>query len=322
MVGRVDVGDPERPKFQWSGTGAVANFEGSQLGVTLRDDGNQFTVVLDGALLPTLVTQSGLGNYSLATELSAGPHTVELYRQTEASFGPTEFLGFDFGPDGRALAPPTAQRHIELIGDSVSTAYGNLGQSTACGFSAETQDHYLSYGAISARELQAELSTIASSGKGVVFNYDDAATAAEPMPALYDRVFFDDPSSQWDYSRWQADAVVINLGTNDFSTDVDPSEELFSEEYFKLLQRVRQHYPQALILCTVGPLLNGQDQTDARNGIRLAVAQFESEGGNEVAVWEMTTPNTAPGCDYHPSVSTHQLMAAEMTRELRAALKW
>jgi lysophospholipase L1-like esterase len=314
LVGRMDESDPAGPRFAWSGAGAIAVFEGSSLGVTLRDSGgNQFTVVVDGQVQPVLVPGAGTREIALATGLAAGEHRVEIYRRTEASFGVSQFLSFDFGPDGvpGEVAPPS--RRIELIGDSVSSGYGNLGTSVDCGFSADTQSHYDTYGAIAARELGAELSTVAWSGKGVVYNYDTDVT--DPMPALYGRALPSEPSSQSDFAA-AADAVVIKLGTNDFSTAGDPAPELFPGEYLALLDRVRQAYPDAFILCTVGPLLGGQDLQAARAGIAGAVQAFTAAGGSNAVVWEMNVPNNSPGCDYHPSLATHAAMAEGLVQQL------
>ena len=60
------------------------------------------------------------------------------------------------------------------------------------------------------------------------------------MPALYDRALPEQPASVWDFSAWQPDAVVINLGTNDFSTEGDPSEAVFSAAYRAFLLHVRE----------------------------------------------------------------------------------
>ena len=321
FVGRVDQSDPEGPRFAWSGSGVVAAFEGSSVSVSLDDSSeNQFTVLIDGELMPKLAAQAGTHDYVLAGSLATGPHRVELYRRTEASFGVTRFLGFDFGSAGRLLAPPAAQgRRIEIIGDSISCGYGNEGTSATCGFSAETENHYETYGAIAARELDAEVVTVAWSGKGVIYNYGDDKT--DPMPALYTRALPDDPSSAWDFSL-VPDAVVINLGTNDFSTEDDPSLPDFQEAYVDLLREVRSRYPEALLLCTVGPLLYGQDLTDARAGIAAAVDAFEGEGDTNVRVWEMDISNDAPGCDYHPSLATHRAMGEALAAELRASLAW
>src|SRR5690606_7731970 len=118
------------------------------------------------------------------------------------------------------------------------------------------------------------------------------------------------------------DAVVINLGTNDFSTDGDPTPELFTGRYVELLAHLRDVYPTAYILCTVGPLLNGSDLQAARAGIADAVATRQGAGDERVDAWEMNISNDDPGCDYHPGLETHQRMADALVSELSARLDW
>jgi lysophospholipase L1-like esterase len=314
----MDTSDAAGPRFAWSGAGVVASFSGTTVTVRLDDPGtNQFTVVLDGEVAPTLVTTAGPSDYVLASELEPGPHRVEVYRRTEASFGPTQFLGFDFGAEGTLLAPPPVSLRIEIIGDSVSAGYGNEGV-LPCGFSADTENHYLTYGAIAARALGAELSTVAWSGKGVVYNYDTDVN--EPMPELYGRTLPQDPSSTYDFAT-QPDVVLINLGTNDFSTEDDPSTELFANGYAALLTQVRAAYPGARIIGTVGPLLSGADLSGARAGIVAGIEAFVAAGGDNVRSWEMNVPNgNPPGCDYHPNLDTHQAMAAAVAAEIESQL--
>jgi lysophospholipase L1-like esterase len=321
FVGRFTVGGDPGMRFEWSGSGVVAAFDGTSVSVSLSDSGsNQFTVVIDGDVQPTLVAQAGTNIYELATGLTSGTHAVEIYRRTEASFGVSSFIDFDFGPDGVLLAPPTPPaRKIEIIGDSISCGYGNEGESASCGFSADTENHYMTYGAIAARALDAEVVTIAWSGKGIVYNYGD--DTIDPLPVLYDRILPNTGGEDWDFSV-QPDAVVINLGTNDFSTDNDPSPELFASEYEAFLEHLRGVYPDAFILCTVGNLLSGDDLNAARAGIVSAVQARSEAGDANVADWEMNVPNDNPGCDYHPSVPTHQLMADALVRELQSRLGW
>lgn len=320
FVGRFEDDGAQGMRFEWSGSGIVAAFDGSSVSVTLEDSGeNHFTVLIDGEQLSPLIAQAGSHSYELASGLPAGTHRVELYRRTEALFGMSAFVGFDFG-GGRLLPPPSpAQRRIEIVGDSISCGYGNEGDSATCGFSAETENHYATYGAIAARALDAEVVTIAWSGKGVVYNYDTDTT--DPLPALYDRSLPSDANSTWSFGT-QPDAVVINLGTNDYSTEGDPSMELFQEHYVRLLERLRSHYPDAFILCTVGPLLNGADLAAARTGIDAAVDARTAAGDTRLASWEMNIGNDNPGCDYHPSVATHQAMADALVEQLRVHLDW
>lgn len=307
--------------FAWSGSGIIAAFSGTEVAVQFEDGGsNEFTVLIDGASQPTLSMDPGANKYPLAQGLEDGRHVVELYRRTEASQGSTTFQGFDFGPNGTLLAPPPVKaRRIEIIGDSITCGYGNEGADTSCTFSPETENHYLTYGAIAARTLEAELSTIAWSGKGIVYNYDTDTN--NPMPTLYNRTLPDDAASRWDFST-KPNAVVINLGTNDYSTDGDPSTEQFRDAYLGLLQQVRDGAPNAFILCTVGNMLGGEDLDAARAGIGAAVDSFKASGDTNIAAWDMNVANDDPGCDWHPNIQSHALMAEALVAELESHLNW
>jgi lysophospholipase L1-like esterase len=319
-VGRFVEASDGGMSFEWSGSGIIAAFDGTSVSVSLDDGGNnEFTVVVDGELQPKLVAQAGSNNYELADALSPGSHIVELYRRTEASFGTSTFHHFGVGT-GQLLAPPPPATHrIEIIGDSITCGYGNEGDSAGCGFSADTENHYATYGAIAARTLDAELVTIAWSGKGIVYNYDTDTN--DPLPALYDRALPTQNGSTWDFS-WLPEAVVINLGTNDFSTDGDPTPELFRDEYTTFLAHLREVYAEAYILCTVGPLLGGTDLDAARAGIAAAVAARTSAGDAQLGVWEMNISNDDPGCDYHPGLATHEAMGNALVTELKTRLGW
>lgn len=310
----------ETAQFAWSGSGIIAAFEGTQVSVQLDDSGsNEFTVVIDGEVQPTLQMQSGSTAYPLATGLSAGRHEVELYRRTEANQGVTTFEGFDFGGGTLAAPPAPKTRHIEIVGDSITCGYGNEGADTSCTFSPETENHYLTYGAIAARTLAAELSTVAWSGKGVMYNYDTDTT--NPMPTLYGRTLPDDSNSQWDFSV-KPDAVVINLGTNDYSTEGDPTTEQFRDAYVELVGQIRAGAPDAFILCTNGNMLYGDDLDAARAGIHAAVDAVIAGGDENIAAWDMDVPNDDPGCDWHPNLNAHQLMADALVAELKKHLPW
>jgi lysophospholipase L1-like esterase len=322
FIGRVDTSDAAGPRFAWSGTGVVARFSGSELAVRMNG-GQQYTVLIDGELQPKLTTTGGAD--ALASGLAEGEHRVEIYRRTEANQGESQFLGFELGA-GQLLPPPAAlDRRIEIIGDSISAGYGNEGADMSCPFSPDTENHYLTYGAIAARNVGAELVTVAWSGKGVVCNYgDDATSCMDPMPLYYGRTLPNRADSTWDFSRFQPQAVVINLGTNDMSTMTDPSEPEFTTAYVDLLTRVRTAYPDALILCTVGPLLNGTDLTSTRTYISAAVQQRVGAGDADVRTFELapTNPSDGYGCDYHPSLRTHEIMADVLTSTLEAELGW
>lgn len=313
-VGRYDDSDPMHVRMGWSGVGAVFRFNGTDASVRLDDNGRYFTVVVDGAVQPTLATSPGEQTYPLAVGLPAGEHTVELYRRTEGSFGPTTILGVELV--GELLAPPPVQRRIEVIGDSITCGYGNEG-TDPCNFSAETENHYLTYGALTARMFGAEISTVGWSGKGVVNNFDN--DVFEPLPQIYDRLLATEMTA-WDFS-WQPDVVVINLGTNDFSTGGDPPEDVFVPAYVAFLTHLRDVYPDAFIL-PVAPVLFGDEAIMVAGYLNSAVDQRHAAGDLDVAFADINVQWNGSGCDGHPNLEAHAGMAMRLAEELQVHLGW
>ena len=141
------------------------------------------------------------------------------------------------------------------------------------------------------------------------------------MPTLYDTTIPSDSGHPWNFAP-QADLVVINLGTNDYSTGTGPTTDQFVSTYQTFLEHIRSKYPAAYILCTMGPLLSGTALSTVRTNIGTAIAGRASAGDTKVKYYEIQTANTNPGCDYHPSLDTQAAMAAELEVEVKADLGW
>jgi lysophospholipase L1-like esterase len=316
FVGRHEPLPSGGARFGWSGTGFVVRFQGTAARVRMDDPSGFFTVVVDGQMQSRLETSSGEALYELATGLSAGEHVVEVYRRAEGFFGATRVIEVEI--DGTLLPPPVVGRRIEVLGDSITCGYGNEGADQYCNFSSDTENHYQTYAAIAARALDAELSAIAWSGKGVIFNYGDDTT--EPLPSLFGRTIPTE-ANDWGF-EWQPDAVVINLGTNDFSAEGDPSESEFVGAYVGLLEKIRDVYPDARILCTVAPLLSEAESALVMGYIQQAVQARVGAGDGNVARIDLHVENEGWGCDWHPSIATHEAMAALLESELKTAMGW
>ncbi|MCX4240664.1 SGNH/GDSL hydrolase family protein [Paraliomyxa miuraensis] len=313
-VGRFDDTDPAGVRMGWSGVGLVARFDGTGATVRMDDAGRYFTVLVDGMLQPTLATSTGMQDYVLASGLPAGEHVIELYRRTEGSFGPTVIEQVTI--DGELLAPPPVARRMEIIGDSISCGYGNEGVSP-CSFSAQTENHYMTYGAIAARAVGAELHTVAWSGKGMVYNFGDDVN--QPLPELYDRTIASS-GDPWSFD-WQPDVVAVNLGTNDFSTDGDPPQPLFTDAYVEFLGHLRDVYPGAFLL-VLQPSLFGAENDMVQGYLMDVVAQVQAGGDSNVAYADVNVTWIGSGCDGHPTVATHEGMAGRLVQELQAHLGW
>jgi lysophospholipase L1-like esterase len=320
FIARVDLSDPKGPRFAWSGSTALARFTGSSIGVRLGGKANYYDIRIDGMLQPTLVTSANKEDYPLATNLPAGPHELSVFKRTEAREGVTTFLGLILDPAG-ALLPPSAPsgRRLEIVGDSTTTGYGDEGKSSNCPFSPATENYDVAYGAVAARAVNAELITIAWSAKGIYRNF--AGDMTETMPVLYGRAL-PDPSSKWDYASWIPDAVLINLGSNDFQQG-DPGQG-YVTTYTAFIHRLRGYYPQAFILCAVGPKLSGKQLDGARTYVQGIVSAVNSAGDMRVGFLELpqAEPADGYGCGGHASIATHKRMGDVLAAELKSKLGW
>lgn len=336
-VGRVDLTGASGQRFAWSGTGFVATVEGETISVRLKSEGGSepvfFQPVIDGTpgARVSVATADGDKTVVLGSGLAAGDHRVELYRETEGKpeFAVSTFLGFESGTPKEP--PPYCGRLIEVIGDSISAGYGNLGSeqhpdggedpSGGCGFSTETESAYLTYGAVAARELDADASIVAASGWGIYS--DNGGNTSNVLPSVFERVFAGQPTPAWTFQA-QPQAVVVNLGTNDFSANMSLDQAAFSGAYEAFLATVRSTYPEALILCAIGPMLYGTGLSNATAYINALVTKVNAAGDAKVKVLDFGQQNASngTGCHWHPNAIENQRLAGILVTELRASLGW
>jgi lysophospholipase L1-like esterase len=244
---------------------------------------------------------------------------VELYRYTAGPYGDNVFLGF---VDGTVKGAPAASgRLIEVIGDSISAGYGNLGMwnhssgTGSCSFTLDTEAAYQAYPWVLARTLDAEVSIIAHSGWGMVRDYN--GTDAGVMPSIYANTLGTETSPTWGFAR-KPDAVLIDLGTND-SAAGDPGTP-FETAYTAFLKTVRGHYPGAWIFLTIGPMTSDPLLTTMR--AHLAAVVTAAADAKVTTIDMATQDSTVTGCDYHPTVGEDQTMAAALATAIRAKLGW
>jgi lysophospholipase L1-like esterase len=261
-VGRVSAAESTR--FAWSGTGFIARFSGTGISATLTNaEGYLFQVVIDGARDRAFLATRGEMAYPLAAGLTPGEHVVELYRQTEGRYGDSELKKIEV-VDGELLdTPPGPDRVLEVIGDSITCGYGNLGADASCSFSFATESHWDSYGRVAGRALGVDVHTIAISGHGLTRNND--GTTTDLLPDVYQRTLTRESSLLWQYSV-PPKVIVVNLGTNDFAKG-NPGTH-FEEQYRSFLARLRDLHPDAFLLATLGPMMNGTNLNNARTYIQ------------------------------------------------------
>jgi hypothetical protein len=339
-------------RFRFEGASAVVRLsfapDPSPSGVRERDPVVQFTASIDDQPPFVFNVRPCRPSYDLevlaqasGATLRPGVHDVVIHRNSEPLFGTTFFLGLS-ARGGKLLPPLERKRRIEVIGDSVACGYGNLGTDAACTFSAVNSSAYQAYPAIAARALGAELVNVCWSGKGVYQNYSDERSPPlgdnSPMPALWRRTL---PSKaevgMWDFAKaLQPEAVVIDLGSNDIARDNDfngqpdgSDRARITEETSRLLVAVRDVYPQAHVFVALTPLLTDArpapgGRSALRDALRAAVTAKNGAGDARVYFMELVEKGDRDndGCDHHPNLEVHRIMADQLVGAIRSKTCW
>lgn len=324
-VGRFNFSNPKKVVFDWAGVYICARFTGTNCAVRLRDSTDQYAVTVDDHA--PKVFSFGSGNLHLvASGLSDSvAHTIMIQKKTEPLVGKGAFMGFVLDKGARLLRPePRPRRRIEFIGNSITCGYGVLGDSAGCHFSPLTEDAGMSYAGQVSRDLNADYHLISYSGKGVVRNYGDSnRTSPDPMPSYYDRTCCFDSTLKWNFKSWVPQAVVINLGTNDFSTHPYPDSSVFEAAYSKLIDKVRSLYPNVTIFCVIGPMV----EEPCESYIREVVKEQQSRTGimhdvHFIDIHRYIMNVDDWGCDMHPNVFGSMKMADVMVPIIRLWMNW
>ena len=306
-------------EFDWANTQIQFRTNATEIGLRFNDGSNNYNVFVDGKLKTILTTKTGDQTYMVT--LGQGSHDVLVTKRTGPNFGVGRFTGLSL-PQGGAMLdlPALPTRKIEFIGDSYTVGYGNEGPALDCGGNYRPYENsYASFAPITARALNAQSHSIAISGFGAVRNYGDANTTSPmPMPFYYNRTLMSRADLKWKFNSWVPDAVVIKLGTNDFSTEPSPPTSVYIQGIHNLIQQVNDAYGQLPIF-----LMADNSLAKITANLQSAVQQQQSMGNSQVRFVQVNhPPQSQLGCDWHPLVSGQQAMSDELVAKIRPILGW
>jgi hypothetical protein len=325
-TGRIDFSNPLKPGFSYSGVSVRASFQGTSIGLILNDAGtrNYYNIILDHTIVSRLQTKSGENTYHIATALKDTIHEIEIFRLTEVDFGKTQFCGFVVDK-GKTLVEITNKREhlIEFIGNSITCGYGNEGVNGAGSFGPTTENHYLTYAAITSRSFNARHLAVCKSGIGIYRNYDGPVTgSSDCMPNLYQRVYLWDAAPLYKFTQ-KPDLICIALGTNDFSTGKGDSA-LYVSRYLKFIDTLQVKNKNADVLCLLGPMIGGNDLIRVRKYLKFVADSANHKNNGKVYFFEMSqqTGDLGIGIDYHPTVAQHLKNGKELIKYISTLKGW
>lgn len=328
-LGRFDPGE-EACSLWWSGSGVRARLDGARLQIEAdvpeSDHTPWLAVTVDGAPAARFALRPGLHRYDALGGMEAGiAHEVAILRDTQ----PTDVDG---GPlvlkaiytDGTPRAPRERPRLIEFVGDSLTVGEGTVGPRDAMEWRMAWISNQFAFPSLVAEALDADKRVIALGGWGAYLSYD--ANPDHAIGKIYDRLCGAAPAGNIPYdfaAQRRADAVVINLGTNDAGAIggmAGPEREAalaaLEESAVKLMEDVRARNPGAAILWAYGLCGN-----DMRAPLERAVERRIAAGDAELRYLALGDCAGDVGSRMHPGRGAHRRAAEQIVRALNEMMK-
>lgn len=324
--GRIGNDQADAAQLFWPGTSITINFEGKEIGAWFKDEtgNNYYNIIIDNDSIFQVNPDTTKRLYTLASNLSEGPHTLTIFKRTSWDKGKAWFYGFDI-KEGKTLAPPQPKkRKIEFYGNSITTGYAMEDLSGDDSPDGKFENNYRTYAAITARHFDAAYSCIAKAGIGITVSWDPMI-----MPEIYDRINPYDSTSKWDFSKYTPQIVVINLFQNDswlvnmpeneqfkirFGTTAPDSTEII-EAYGDFLKNIREKYPDAHIICSLGNMDATKEGSPWPGYIESAVGSMQDDKLHTLFFPFKDTPG-------HPTAAEQEAMAKSLIRFIENNIDW
>ena len=173
----------------------------------------------------------------------------------------------------------------------------------------------MTYGAIAARKLGAEVQIVAWSGRKLSPN--------NTMAEVYDHVLAQEDKPKADLKAWVPGVVLIDLGTNDFGDKKAPPEEKgWIAAYKDFIKTIRQTAPKAHVFVASGPMGTSPEWD---KWARQIVADLKTAGDTNVSYLPFPTQDIngdGIGGHWHPNITTQTKMGDKLAQEIEKAVGW
>lgn len=328
-VGRIDWKNPAAPRFSNPGVYIKAKFVGTSCEVDMEDETNMnyIAVVIDNGTPERILVEKGRKIYKVASNLSKEEHSIVICKETESGVGSLIFHGFVCKKLAKVTDMPP--RKIECYGNSI-TCGAKMLFGTPCDLTNNgtnwnaANSAYLSYGALTARNLNAQWQLTSVSGIGLVHSCCNMKIA---MPDVFERQSLNESSSpKWEFSTYVPDVVTICLGQNDGSSNVASKE--FKDTYITFIRNLKAKYPNAMFFCLTSPMADSSSSSTClfkvmKETLAFVVDSVQKTGDKKIC-WVALPHDMANGCpgQGHPSEAEHRQVAAELTAAIKAKMGW
>jgi len=322
-MGRTQTAADGSVSYDWVGVYLQTDFSGGDIAILASDAGTSYHNLFIDDKWIRKIKISGKENHviSLAAGLSKGFHRLKLQKCTEGEFGCTTIHQFILAKGGRLKAVPRQSRTIEIYGDSYTCGYGSESAKANDPFKLETENCNKAYGCIIARYFDADYALIAHSGRGIMHNWGDSVRlSASTMSNRIGQVFDEHGSAIYDFKSYRPDLVMINLGTNDFSPKVTPTDEEYVNGYINIINKIRKEYGTTVPILCILPHSGGHTMECVPQVIKKMSADKYLFISNSME--NIVTEKYDMGASYHPNYTGHCKIAMTLIPRISAITGW
>ncbi|ELP5727459.1 lipolytic enzyme [Vibrio vulnificus] len=308
-------------QVNWPGSRLKTGFVGTKLTITMQGYGDHYDLLIDGELKQTLITQASgaIETFLLFQSSSAKAVTVELIKRTENTLHMTKFISFHH--DGKLDSTLDKKPHILFIGDSISAGLGAESNKRECTWEETyaSSNARLAFPNQTARQLDATMTQISFSGLGLIRNWGgnqthhDLTSYTDKVSAIHQLTL--------DYEDIFPNLIVIEVGTNDFSTDpqahepwknIEEVKEAWTKRLVEYVSELKQRYHQVPIVFMSRPAYPYDYIVPATHDAINALNQQAIS-----LVYNHTFSSPFEGCNWHPTAREHYVIATHLAQYIR-----
>ncbi len=250
--------------------------------------------------------------FCLAKNLESGKHKATITLASEGIYKLPKFYGFVIDKDAQLTKPEAKTLKFEFIGNSITCGYGTE-VTDRSPFQDSTSNFCHSFAYHTATAFNADYMVVARSGIGLYRNYGNQ-TDIPTMIESYEKQWIGS-SDNWDFSKYTADIVFINLGTNDTWEMSSFDETAYETAYRNLLDKVISHYPNTKLILLTGCMLQG----DALTTITTILDKIQTDYNTPTHPCYRFDFKTVSGtgADWHPCAAQQEKMGKDLVEFLQ-----
>jgi lysophospholipase L1-like esterase len=318
IMGRTHTNPDKSIVMGYPGVSLFMQVEGKQLSMDIKSStGNSWIdVIVDNQPVRPIKISNQLETIELFSFGESAKHKVRITHRSENWHGNITINGFSLIGKQFLAAPGLPKRKILILGDSVTCGEAI---DRVAGEQKNTRwwNARESYGLLTADALDAQVHLVCWGGRGLVRSWNGKTDEAN-LPDFYEYAVGDNnPDMKWDHTSFQPDAIVVAVGTNDFSPGI-PDRDTYISTYARLIQKLRRNHPQAEILLIEGSILNGDNKNTLVDYLAATIKKL-----NDPKVHQgYSSHYPGDASDAHPTKEQHLLMAKELTKQIKQLMNW